>query len=119
MRFAEYFYKDENDSDNDIEFETESLSKNKSKTNPPKSKNKYLEQYLETISNQPFCRNEGNMRSNINQKETNALSELQNNNNIIIKEADKGGAVVIMDSDYYEAKIMELLNDPISYKRHG
>ena len=32
--------------------------------------------------------------------------ELQNENNVVIKEADKGDALVIMDRDFYENKLV-------------
>jgi hypothetical protein len=33
----------------------------------------------------------------------------------VIKEADKGGATVVMDRDYYQSKIEELLSDSDTY----
>ena len=43
--------------------------------------------------------------------ESNALRELRNNKNIIIKQADKGEAAVIMDRKYYSDKILAMLKD--------
>ena len=37
-------------------------------------------------------------------------------NNIVIKEADKAGAICIMDSDFYAEKIATMLSDPATYK---
>ena len=42
-----------------------------------------------------------NFKDNLSTEERRALSELKNNNEIIIKKADKGGSIVIMDSSYY------------------
>ena len=36
---------------------------------------------------------------------------------IIIKKADKGGAIVILDKDDYKAKVMNHLNDQISFEK--
>ena len=41
-----------------------------------------------------------------------ALKELKNDESIVIKEADKEGAVVIMDSDHYEQTIYKLKIKP-------
>lgn len=43
----------------------------------------------------------GRIRPNLNKEEKTALNEIKNNKNIIIKPADKGSAVVIMDRDQY------------------
>ena len=49
-------------------------------------------------------------KSNITKNESKALRELKNNKDII-KQADNGGAAVIMDRKYYPDKILEMLND--------
>ena len=51
----------------------------------------------------------------MSKEENKALESLTNDESIIIKEVDKGGAVVIMDRDYYETKIMEMLFNPEIY----
>ena len=40
-------------------------------------------------------------QSNITKEERKALTEMKNNENIIIKRADKGGCLIIMNKDYY------------------
>ena len=42
--------------------------------------------------------------------------ELKSQDDIIIKQSDKGGACVIMDKTYYYEKMMELLNDRETYQ---
>ena len=49
--------------------------------------------------------------------EIKAFNELRKDESIIIKEADKGGAVIIMDKNYYAEKIHEMLNDPAYYEK--
>ena len=44
------------------------------------------------------------MRSNISKTEARAITELKSINSIIIKPADKGGAVVVMDKTYTSKK---------------
>ena len=45
-------------------------------------------------------------RSNISKDEQKALRELANNSSIVIKPADKGGAVVIQDRDSYIKEVL-------------
>jgi hypothetical protein len=53
---------------------------------------------------------------NVTKRERVAINTLKNNENLIIKEADKGSAVVIMNKNYYKEKMQELLNDNQTYK---
>ena len=47
------------------------------------------------------------IKHNLTKAEREAMLELANDNKTVIKEADKGGATVIMDSIYYKDKIGE------------
>ena len=83
----------------------ESLVKHKSnytpKVNDP-DLTKIIEQ-LEKAEPTPIVE-----RDNLTPIERVSLEELKSNNNIIIKEADKGGTLVIMDKEmYYEKLVME------------
>lgn len=46
------------------------------------------------------------VEDNLSSEERQALSQLRNNENIIIKPADKGSSTVIMDIDYYRDKLV-------------
>ena len=59
----------------------------------------------------------GSFSHNITQRQRNALSLLRGNNKLVIKEADKGTAIVIMNSTYYERKAEEILGDDSSYEK--
>ena len=48
--------------------------------------------------------------------ERNALTSLQNDPTIIIKEADKGGGIVIMNTSFYRDKMLEMLANDSFYK---
>ena len=43
---------------------------------------------------------------NLTIQERNALQDLQNNRDIVIKKADKGGSWVVMDTDFYRDKLI-------------
>ena len=52
---------------------------------------------------------------NISREEQKAVENLRNYDDIIIKQADKGSAVVILDRDKYVAEAMRQLNDSEVY----
>lgn len=53
--------------------------------------------------------------SNLNSKEKVSLKELQNDPSIIIKNADKGGAVVVMQASAYKEEALRQLSDRDTY----
>ena len=53
---------------------------------------------------------------NISKEEESALDSLIKDDSIIIKEADKGGSVIIMDKTYYITKIESMLNNNKVFK---
>jgi len=55
-------------------------------------------------------------KKNLNQNEYQAIKDLKNNPNIIIKKADKGSAVVIMDKCNYVSEGYRQLNNAAHYK---
>ena len=56
-------------------------------------------------------------KSNLSKEQWNAINQLKNNDGIIIKEADKGGSIVIMTKRHYKKMVYEQLNDNITYRR--
>ena len=56
-----------------------------------------------------------NIRSNFSIKDREALRSLRNNKNIIVKKADKGGCIVVLDTNNYVEKINEMLSDSKTY----
>ncbi|XP_062602971.1 uncharacterized protein LOC134264726 [Saccostrea cucullata] len=60
------------------------------------------------------------IKANLSKEEEKALRNLSTGPNIVIKEADKGGAVVIMNNHFYKSKIMDMLQDNNFHKQiHG
>ena len=52
----------------------------------------------------------------LNNDQRKALLHLSNYGSIIIKPADKGGAIVIMDTDKYQSECLKTLSDPVFYE---
>ena len=111
LRLKEFFYSNPRSTEDD------SLVRNKSNFQPPKGRNQPLEQFCEVTNTLPSKQSTTNMKHNISLAERNAIRSLQNDKTIVIKEADKGGGIVIMNSEFYEKKILEMLNDNTFYQR--
>ena len=107
LRLREQFG-NKNDRDN-------SLVRNKSDYTPTPGKDDYLDTYIETIQKFPISLQK--CKQNITKSEKGAMENLKNDRSIIIKEADKGGAIIIMDTDFYKEKVLEQLNNEEYYKK--
>ncbi|KAL2083743.1 hypothetical protein ACEWY4_021516 [Coilia grayii] len=75
---------------------------------------KLVERDIEAIAKSP---KKGFTHNNITSAERKALKELQNNIDIVIKPADKGGAIVIQDAHDYTTEAFRQLNDVSFYKQ--
>ena len=96
----------------------ESIVKNKSDFIPDKSNEENLEKFITNISNEPLSPKEKqNIKRNISHAQRKALNDLKDDDDIIIKPADKGGATIIMDKNYYESEINKLLGNTDFYKQ--
>ena len=113
LRKKEFFEEKSDASDTD-----ESLAKNKSNLCPPRNRNITLDNYIDFLTKFPLeeLQVKDIKRSNLTKEEQNALHELREDSEILIFEADKGGAVVVMDRTYYADKILEMLNDSQTYE---
>ena len=86
---------------------------------PPKSKQHQAIIVLEDILNEEISVlvKHNNIRNNISNTDRYALKCLRNNQNIVIKKADKGGCIVILDTSNYVQKIDAMLSDSITYSK--
>ena len=105
------FFADENNSNENSQNSSDSLVKNKGKLNPPRNRNKVLDTVIDFLRKQNFEETNQINKRNISKHERKGLMELKNNKNIIIKEADKGGKVVIMSTKHYCKMIYDHLNN--------
>ena len=101
-----------------IEDDYESLVRNKSNFVPPKGREQLLDTFVENTINIPLeAQNKSKIKRNINTTEQKSLSSLANDSNIIIKQADKGGATVIMDKSFYQEQIEKMLLNTEYYNK--
>ena len=56
-------------------------------------------------------------KSNILKNEWKAVKSLKENDSIVIKEADKGGTVVVMNKSHYYSMVVQILQDEVTYKK--
>uniref|UniRef100_A0A803JMR8 Uncharacterized protein n=1 Tax=Xenopus tropicalis TaxID=8364 RepID=A0A803JMR8_XENTR len=93
---------------------------------PIQSKNYYINLFQKLVQQdidglaEKWGRTQGKMRSglefaNLTAGETRALKSLSNNKQIVIKAADKGGSVVVLDAAKYEGEIKRQLMDTDTY----
>ncbi|VDI81669.1 Hypothetical predicted protein [Mytilus galloprovincialis] len=82
---------------------------------PKTGRDEYLDSFIDTFSKLPI--NYHNTKQNLSRREKKLLEELKNNPSIILKEADKGGGIVIMDKTFYREKVLEQLNDNDYYTK--
>ena len=109
MKLMEYFH--------DTSLEDISLVKPKSNFVPPTERSNVLDSTVAYLKNLPPPTKNDKINYNIKLNERKALTELSNNLDITIKEADKGAAVVLMDSELYKLIIENLLSNTVAYEK--
>ncbi|NQY54827.1 MAG: hypothetical protein HRT42_14805, partial [Campylobacteraceae bacterium] len=87
---------------------------------PPKSKDPLfnsiitqLKSLAENLNNVPINK----VNNNVTIQEREAIKKLAINDDIVIKKADKGGSIIIMNKDYYINKVNECLSNSEVYKK--
>ena len=100
-----------------IDQKNESLVQGKSIFYPPSNRNKELETHISFINNIDIANEKSNKKSNFSPKEWTELRNLMNQSNIVVKEADKGGAVTVLSKHYYRAMIYEHISNQNTYQK--
>ena len=106
LQLCEFFY--------DERITDQSIRKPASSFIPPKGRDKLFDCTINVLNNITIT--EHKHKSNLNSTEWLALKSLTSDEKLTIKEADKGGTIVIMDKLFYEQKIMDILADRTSYQ---
>ena len=92
------------------------LVKNKSSFTPPRGRNTELNELIKNIgkTNISACKPKGIL----GRDERTALMKLPNNSNIVIKEANKGGAIIIMKKEQYKNMVTKHLQSNVYEKEY-
>ena len=93
-----------------------SLVRNISDFVPPPNRNTALDNFISKIEDFPKTNPPNNKKQNLTEHESKAMKALKNDDKIIIKEADKGGATVIMDKQHYKEMVHSIINDTEYYR---
>ena len=100
-----------------IDQKNESLVQGKSMFNPPRNRNKELETHISFINNIDIANEKSNKKSNFSPKEWAELRNLMDQSNIVIKEAEKVGAVTVLSKHHYRAMIYEHHSNQNTYQK--
>ena len=98
LKLKEYFYSNENTVQDD------SLVRNNSYFEPPRGRNNMLDEYIDLTKVIPRNDTQRKKSFNITLNERFAIDSLAKDTSIVIKEADKGGGIVIMNKVFLQNK---------------
>ena len=91
-------------------------TKAKSSLHSPQNRNACLEKTNDFSEQQTFQTSSKN-KSHLNKTEKKNLSALKNSSELIIKEVNKGGCVVLMNKPHEKNKNYQQLNEVINYQK--
>ena len=115
VRLKEYFYTDQDDVEG--EFSSLSAFRKKSNWSPVRNRELAIEAYVEALERDILAHDFGTpYQRNLTREEQQALQDLRTYDDIIIKQADKGSAVVVMDKEAYLQEAMRQLTDKEIYQ---
>jgi hypothetical protein len=124
IKLRAYFNSDNNTTDNTPVEETnidESLRKFKPKSTwtPMDDFQSSVHKYITVCRNQISALPETKpiRKNNLSKEEQNALQELRMRKDVVIKPADKGGAIVVWQKDLYMEEVQKQLNNPEFYEK--
>lgn len=120
LRLKAHFHDQNKDGDNNPPSPDpfDKLQPKHSTWTPPPGQLKTLDSTIEKARNEVISqlKRKRHINRNITSQEHQALQSLRDNDNIVIKQADKGGAVVVWRKDLYRAEAERQLSDTSSYQ---
>ena len=84
-----------------------------------RNRNKTLYIVADYLNNQNFNNAATKSKSNISKNEWEAIKSLKENDSIVLKEADKGGAVVVMSKTHYYKMVGKIHQDEVTNKKNN
>ena len=123
MRLREYFANKEPESDEEDNSSDEEGSvnfikkKKKSNFTPKPGRDKWLDAYIEVVKKDVIDGIKKKVEMNITNKEEKALKSILMDDTIIIRPADKGSGIVVMDTEKYVSGLEKEVEGSKSYVR--
>ena len=124
LRLKVHFYRDNHDDDDDSPTSSPSesllshpLLKRESTFTPNAGQDPFLDAFITAVKTDIVQGIKPKTYRNISREEHRALQDIRNNREIVVKEADKGSAVVIQDKDNYVQECMRQLNSTSHYEK--
>ena len=108
LRLVEFFSENP-----ELDTPDSSLVKSKSNFCPPQNRNSTLESVIKFLQKQSFYKDNFKNKSNISKQEWQDVLNLKKNKDIIIKKADKGRVVVIMNTKH----CLKIISDHLMTKQ--
>ena len=98
-----------------------SIFRSVSSFTPNSDRNETLNTYISTVTNEIIERcskvSHENFRTNLSKEERVAIRTVEQKRNVVIKDADKGSAIVVMDRERYINEALRHLSDDQCYSR--
>ena len=120
MRLREYFYKANDDSENESDEENDEINKFKLKQKsfwtPRHGRDQWMDTYIELVKNDIVNNLKKGGKLNLSSDEKDAFYSLLHNENIVIRPADKGSGIVVVDKTEYIHRLHKEMTDSESYK---
>ena len=111
LRLVEFFSENP-----ELDTPDSSLVKSKSNFCPPQNRNSTVESVIKFLQKQSVCDVNFKNKSNISKYDWQDILNLKKNKDIVIKEPDKGGAVIIMNAKYNLKMTSDHLNDETRFE---
>ena len=118
MRLREYFFQEDPIAEEEGK-EGEKWDKKKKSSNftPGSGRDRCLDTYIDCVRGDISSGLKANVKWNITKEEEIAMKELLSDDTIVIRQADKGSGVVVLDSEDYIEKRNAELKDSKTYKQ--
>ena len=117
MRLAEYFYDDGQDNNVQQEERDKFKLKKKSTFTPESGRDKSLDLYIELVKEDVVANMKRSSKLNISEEENAAFYELLHNKDIVIRPADKGSGIVVVDKIDYITQLQKEIEGSKSYEK--
>ena len=122
MRLREYFAEKEQSEEDETEQEKKNVNnmvkeKKRSNFTPKPGRDKWLDSYIEAVKKDVVEGVESKIEMNLSGKEEKALKTLLMDDSIVIRPADKGSGIVVIDTEKYIESLEAEMEKSKSYKQ--